>query len=271
MYLYSNGPVGSVTAIVSQTDIFPILRVLTRPEDIRSVFKDSDTHRKAADNNAGWLMGEILGKCLGLISGPDWRTLHAVVGTPFLRKNSVEYIPRIEQQTKRYFNDLYVHGRLDQGLLNPIDDLKLLPFWITAEIIYGELPPEAEQKLQNLIPIRESLFRLMITGKLTRFKLYKCRSKVFGSLQITLGVAKSLILLVLAIAYYVLQRYTTKHQDWESEEREQLIPNGQPPSTEYGSLKPSQQVNVQPRVEDAQSLGWMDYFIGFRVLLPYLW
>ena len=118
-------------------------------------------------------MGEVLGKCLGLISGPDWRTLHAVMGLPFLRKKSVEYIPRIEQQTKRYFEDLCLHGRLDQGLLNPIDDLKLLPFWITAKIMYGELPPEAEEKLQNLIPIRESLFRLMITGKLTRFKLYK--------------------------------------------------------------------------------------------------
>ena len=97
------------------------------------------------------------------------------------------------------------------------------------------------------------------------------RSKVFYSVQITLGVARSLILLVLAIAYYVLQRYTTKHQGWECEEREQLMPNDQPLSTEYGSLKPNQQVNVQPRVEDAQSLGWMDYFIGFRVLLPYLW
>ena len=173
MYLHSNRPVGSVASIVSQTDILPILSVLTRPEDIRSVFKDSDTHRKAADNNAGWLMGEILGKCLGLISGPHWRTLHAVMGTPFLRKNSVKYISRIEQQTKRYFKDLCVRGRLDQGLLNPVDDLKLLPFWITAEIIYGELPPEAEQKLRTLIPLRESLFRLMITGKLTRFKLYK--------------------------------------------------------------------------------------------------
>ena len=99
----------------------------------------------------------------------------------------------------------------------------------------------------------------------------RVRSKVFGSVQITLGVARSFVLLVLAIAYYVLQRYTTEHQDWECEEREQLMPNGQPPSTEYGSLKPNQQVNVQPKVEDAQSLGWMDYFIGFRVLLPYLW
>ena len=97
------------------------------------------------------------------------------------------------------------------------------------------------------------------------------RPKVFESLQITLGVARSLILLSLTIAYYVLQRYTTKNQDWECGEQERLMPKSQPPSTEYGSLKPNQQVNFQPNIEDAQSLGWMDYFIGFRVLLPYLW
>jgi len=150
-----------------------INRVLTRPEDIQTVFKDSDKHIKAVNNNAGWLMGEILGQCVGLISGKNWRTLRSVTGVAFLRKDVTSHIPLVEVRTKQHFDSLHAYGRLDQGLINPVDDLKMLPFLILANIIYGDLSPEMEGELLALIPLREGLFRRMITGKLSRFSLSK--------------------------------------------------------------------------------------------------
>jgi hypothetical protein len=47
--------------------------VLTRRKDIKKVFKDSNTHLKAVNNDAGWLMSQSLGQCLGLVSGVEWR------------------------------------------------------------------------------------------------------------------------------------------------------------------------------------------------------
>ena len=143
--------------------------VLTQPEDVQAVFRDSDKHIKAFNNNSGWLMGQILGKCVGLINYGDWQTLRAVTEIPFLHQKIQAHIARIELHTEGHFDNLHMHGRLNQGLINPVNDLKMLPFWIIAEIIYGHLSPSAETMLKSLIPLRESLFRRMISGGLTRF------------------------------------------------------------------------------------------------------
>ncbi|MCJ1458992.1 hypothetical protein MMC28_009369 [Mycoblastus sanguinarius] len=116
-------------------------------------------------------MGELLGSCVGLISGCDWKTLRTVIERPFLYKKATTYISLIERRTKRHFDYLHRHSRLSQGLLNPVDDLKLLPFWIVADILYGHLSPDMEAQLKSIILVRESLFRRMITGRLSRFRL----------------------------------------------------------------------------------------------------
>ena len=114
-------------------------------------------------------MGQILGKCVGLISHGDWQTLRAFTEIPFLHKKIQAHIVSIERHTKAHFDNLRMHGRLDQGLINPVNDLKMLPFWIIAEIIYGHLSPDAVTMLKSLISLRESLFRHIISGGLTRF------------------------------------------------------------------------------------------------------
>ncbi len=146
---------------------------MTQPEDVQAVFKDSHKHVKAVNNNGGWLMGEILGKCVGLISGTEWQALRCVTSVPFLHTKATGYIPLIERRTKQHLDSLQSQGRLNQGLVNPVDDLKLLPFWIIADIIYGELSSDMEAELQALIPVRELLFRQMISGKLSRFGFSK--------------------------------------------------------------------------------------------------
>jgi len=70
--------------------------------------------------------------------------------------------------TNDHFLKLHLYAQLDKGKLNPVKDLKLLPFRITSSIIYGALTPELEQ-LENIIPLREKLFRRVISGGVTRF------------------------------------------------------------------------------------------------------
>ena len=143
--------------------------VLTRPEDVRTIFRDSNQHVKAVNNNTGWLMGEILGSCVGLVSGSQWQKLRSATEEPFLRKNAANHVSHIERRTKKHFDYLHMEGRLDQGLINPVDDLKMLPFWIVVDILYGELSPHMEAQLEQIVPVRESLFRRMISGQLSRF------------------------------------------------------------------------------------------------------
>jgi cytochrome P450 len=143
--------------------------VLTRPEHIQVVFKDSNKHFKAVDNNSGYLLSQILGQCVGLISQDEWRSVRAVAEKPFLRSTSTGYVSIIERRIQRHFDELWATKRLSEGLIDPADDLKLLPFWVVAEIVYGELSLEMEAQLRKLAPEREALFKHVIRGGLSRF------------------------------------------------------------------------------------------------------
>ncbi|KAF2677295.1 cytochrome P450 monooxygenase [Lentithecium fluviatile CBS 122367] len=142
--------------------------VVTHPEHVRAIFKDSDHHTKATNNDAGWLMGELLGKCLGLISGTPWRDLHAVTSVPFTHKKAGTYIPQITNAVEKHFEELERNGDLMNARIHPVDDLRFLPFWVVAEIVYGKLDDTERETMSAIIPVREELFKRMIQGGITR-------------------------------------------------------------------------------------------------------
>ncbi|KAH8723135.1 cytochrome p450 monooxygenase GliC [Phaeosphaeriaceae sp. PMI808] len=143
--------------------------VLTKPEHIQDVFKDSDRHLKAKNNDSGYYLGELLGKCVGLVSGNEWKQLRAVCEIPFVRSKSATYVELIEKRTKRHFDELVKTSSLSKSVIDAAQDLKMLPFWIVAEILYGGLTYEMEQQLGELAPDRERLFKYFLKGGLTRF------------------------------------------------------------------------------------------------------
>ena len=143
--------------------------VLTRPEHIRAVFKDSDKHVKAVNSNSGYFMQELLGQCLGLISGREWVNLKNTVQAPFIHSSMATHVQLLEESVSRFIGDLRAKKAQDSDL-DPIQDLKMLPFYILARILYGTLTAETEAKLEELARDREKLFRHVIHGGLTRFK-----------------------------------------------------------------------------------------------------
>lgn len=144
--------------------------VLTRHEHIQEVFKDSDKHLKAVNHNSGYLMGELLGQCVGLISQNEWKRVRAVCEGPFIRSSTPGYVGIVNQRTHRHFEELRGKSELfAQFTLDPAQELKMLPFWIIAEILYGELTAEMHATLQLLAPLREELFQKVIQGGLARF------------------------------------------------------------------------------------------------------
>ncbi|PLB42128.1 cytochrome P450 monooxygenase gliC [Aspergillus candidus] len=143
--------------------------VLTRPEHIQAVFKDSHKHLKAKNNNSGYFLGQLLGQCVGLVSQDQWTRVRAIMEKPFHRSTSTAYIPLIRRRTQSFFQELWDTRDLSRGLLDPADDLKLLPFLVVAEIVYGRLAPEIEQELRSLAPQRENLMKYVMKGGLTRF------------------------------------------------------------------------------------------------------
>ncbi|KAF2106360.1 cytochrome P450 monooxygenase [Lophiotrema nucula] len=145
--------------------------VLTRPEHLKVVFSDSHKHRKAVDNNSGYLMSQVLGHCVGLISGNEWSILRKITEVPFQHKAVGNYANDIQIQVRKYLNDLRKNSHLGQGLLDPALDTKMLPFFVVAQIFYGALSPQLVQDLRDLAPLREKLFYHVIKGGFSRFSV----------------------------------------------------------------------------------------------------
>jgi cytochrome P450 len=111
-------------------------------------------------------MGEVLGKCLGLISGTQWRTLRGVSEPAFTHSTATNYLSLIHRRVRSYFGNF---SSMRAGLIDPVEDFKFLPFFIIGDILYGEMTSDMEEALREMAPIRERLFQLVISGGIARF------------------------------------------------------------------------------------------------------
>ncbi|KAF5591245.1 cytochrome P450 monooxygenase monooxygenase [Fusarium subglutinans] len=143
--------------------------VVTRPEDVQQVFKDSDKHIKAVNNNSGYVLGQLLGKCVGLVSQNEWRRVREVSEVAFIPSTVPKYLETIQKRTIRHFKTLEAGDNLPNGVIDPAADLKMLPFWIIADVLYGSLSRKMEKTLAELAPLREDIFRKVMEGGLSRF------------------------------------------------------------------------------------------------------
>lgn len=138
--------------------------VLTHPQHLQAVFKDSDKHYKAENNNSGYLMSQLLGQCLGLISRELWRPLRSVAEIPFQHQKMSFQVDMVSRHVTQHFDDLHASGNLGLGRINAAQDLKMLPFWIVAEMLYGQIDANMKAELQQLSHLREQLWTRMIQG-----------------------------------------------------------------------------------------------------------
>ncbi|KAL4756570.1 cytochrome P450 monooxygenase gliC [Aspergillus foveolatus] len=143
--------------------------VLTKPHHLQHVFKDSDNHSKAPANNSGFYMSQLLGQCVGLISGSEWRAVRKVAEVPFGHRAISLRLADIERHVTEHFQKIHRDGNLDQGLIHPTNDMKMLPFWVVAELFYGRLPAFLIRDLEKLAPLREHVFKYVIRGGIPRF------------------------------------------------------------------------------------------------------
>lgn len=147
--------------------------VLTKPEHVQAFYKDSHMHTKAADNNSGWLFGELLGLCVGVVSHERWRTLRKPFEAHFTRSASVRKVRPFVTEAGQFLACLKNNGRGGECIINAANDLKFCPFFMVASIFFGELTTETRNELAMLGPLREALFRDTFMGGISRYAIGK--------------------------------------------------------------------------------------------------
>ena len=95
--------------------------------------------------------------------------MRAVTEPACTREASKAYISLVVKQTKRLMPELQTSPSILNDSIDPSKDLKMHPFWIVAEILYGKLTTEMRSELERIARLREDLIRHVIAGGLTRF------------------------------------------------------------------------------------------------------
>ena len=130
-------------------------------------------HIKGENMDSGWLLGQLLGECLGLLHQDRWSKVHKVFNKHFERRISTTYLPYVEHRVQEHLSLFQQTNELAQGqyLLRTSEDLKLLAFLTIADVLYGPLSSQLDQQLRNLIPLRERLWQMAIKGGFSRFSI----------------------------------------------------------------------------------------------------
>ncbi|KAL4969532.1 cytochrome P450 monooxygenase gliC [Aspergillus stella-maris] len=151
--------------------------VITTPSHAKQFFRTSHHHIKAANNNSGWLFGEVLGVCVGLLSGKDWKRVRAHVEEHFSHPSATTYTADFVALARGYLRTTFLAGAEQSSsvkggvIVEPAKALQFFPFFGVAQTLFGPLSPEQKRQLEGLAPVREELFKEVIRGGINRLSI----------------------------------------------------------------------------------------------------
>jgi gliotoxin/aspirochlorine/mycotoxins biosynthesis cytochrome P450 monooxygenase len=147
--------------------------VVSKPEHVQAIFYDSHLHFKALNNDSGYFFGEILGRCVGLLSGKHWKGLRQEMDVAFNHKAILDSTTSISKATNNFIDDLMSSTACQNGILDPADDMMYFFFFTTAELMYGPLSSHQKIQLKKISVVRNKLFTYVLEGGIHRFSASK--------------------------------------------------------------------------------------------------
>lgn len=164
----------------STDGLMAIYSVITTPQDLKHFSSDASDHPKTPNVNLGWFAGELLGRAMGLLYGPDWRRLRKIFDPAFTHSAAITRIEDIDQAAKKYVEGLHVVA--DKSLAEPgekyygsfslpvLKAFTKFPYFLTARAIYGPMTEAEEHDLWSLTEKRMALNQFWIIGGPYRFE-----------------------------------------------------------------------------------------------------
>ncbi|PTB62209.1 cytochrome P450 [Trichoderma citrinoviride] len=144
--------------------------VITKPEHVQAFYKDSHTHVKASDNNSGWLFGELLGSCVGVVSQKRWVRVRTPFEHHFTRPAASQRCSLFIDEARTFLQSL---NKKEESIVHVTDDLKYCPFFMVASIFFGPLTTGQRNEMYRIGPLREDLFRHAFSGGVNRYAFAK--------------------------------------------------------------------------------------------------
>ncbi|OCK77280.1 cytochrome P450 [Lepidopterella palustris CBS 459.81] len=160
--------------------------VITTPEHLKIFHSDSEKHGKPRWQNLGWFVGQVLGRCVGLLEGEEWKHRRQVFDPPFRHGAAIARIADTETAAKAFVNELPLlktaNGESkaqnitekekqssESFTLHAVSAFMKFPFFLTAGVVYGEMDAQEKQELWNLAEKHMALLPYFVIGGPYRF------------------------------------------------------------------------------------------------------
>lgn len=157
--------------------------VITTPEDLRHFSSDANEHPKTPNVNLGWFVGELLGRAMGLLYGPDWKRLRKIFDPAFTHSAALARIDVVNHAARKYVEALALMAahnasktcaaeKADGSVLSlpVLGTFTKFPYFLTASTIYGPMTEEEERDLWSVTEKRIALNQYWIAGGPYRFE-----------------------------------------------------------------------------------------------------
>ena len=128
----------------------------------------------------GWFLGELLGQCMGLLGGQDWKRVRRIFNPPFTHTAAVNQIEVIESAARKYVEELPLttgnsqmtsSEKTGRSFTVPVvKTFTKFPYFLTAQSIYGPMTEKEEQMLWTVTENRLALNPYMFGGGPYRFE-----------------------------------------------------------------------------------------------------
>jgi hypothetical protein len=125
-------------------------------------YSDSRNHSKAASSNAGWVFHQLLGDCLGLLNGNEWKLARKLFEPEYTSRTVHSQLDFIITEARRCVDSIKSHN--PQLKFDPSIALRKYPFWCTAVLTYGHLTKSERQSLWDLAQERNKIFGNILRG-----------------------------------------------------------------------------------------------------------
>ncbi|KUI63184.1 Alpha-humulene 10-hydroxylase [Cytospora mali] len=164
-----------------------VQKVITTPELLRIFHSDGETHGKPKYSNLGWYLGQVLGSCIGLLEGEDWKKGRKLFDPPFTHSATTARIDITDSTAKEFVDNLpsMVADAPDADASSTdrekSDNTKTLsfpivpafqkyPFFLAANIIYGHMTRDEEDRLWTMAEKRLGLTPYLFIGGPYRYR-----------------------------------------------------------------------------------------------------
>lgn len=159
--------------------------VITTPEDVRIFHSEPEKHCKPQDGNFGWFAGQLLGHCLGLLEGDEWKRQRQIFEPPLRHSAAIARIHITEASAKSFVESLSYSAPVKEAVdekfeteefqqrtftLHAISAFMKLPFYTTADLLYGELSKDEEKELWDLAEMHMAVLPYAVIGGPYRLK-----------------------------------------------------------------------------------------------------